>query len=183
MPDQVRHGRLKLSNFLNCDAVSRGSGKRVAGQAVNPPLQRRTQMTRLGRSELTCPQCRNRQETDLYHSINVGLNPELRERLFNGEINVFKCESCKTIAAIGQPLLYNDMKRRYCVQYFPPDLLKEDEFLRQYSAEGKLKMEGSIDSISEHSRYLLVPHIVFDLKEMVYYIEFRDRLFDIYEKT
>ena len=44
-------------------------------------------------------------------------------------------------------------------------------------------MEESFESISEVSRYLFTPHIVFDLNEMVHYIEFRDRLFDIYEDT
>lgn len=140
-------------------------------------------MTRFGSSELACPKCGNRQETKLWHSINASLNPELREKLFKGEINIFKCESCNTIAFIGQPLLYNDMKRNYCVQYFPPELLKEESFLRQYLRDGKLKMEESLDSISEVSRYLFTPHIVFDLNEMVHYIKFRERLFDIYEDT
>ena len=140
-------------------------------------------MTKFGSSELACPQCGNKQETKLWHSINVRLNPELREKLFNGEINVFKCESCNTVALIGQPLLYHDMKRNYCIQYFPPELLKDESFLRQYSRAGRLKMEESFESISEVSRYLFTPHIVFDLNEMVHYIEFRDRLFDIYEDT
>jgi hypothetical protein len=140
-------------------------------------------MTRVGSSEIACPQCGNRQETPLWHSINVNLNPELRERLFNGDVNIFKCESCNTIAFIGQPLLYHDMKRHYCVQYFPPELLKDESFLRQYSRDGKLKMEESYEKISKESQHLFTPHIVFNLKEMVHYIKFRDRLFDIYEKT
>ena len=140
-------------------------------------------MTKFGSSELTCPKCGNRQETTLWDSINVSLNPEMREKLFKGEINIFKCESCNYIAFVGQPLLYNDMKRNYCVQYFPPELLKDESFLRQYSRDGRLKMEESLNSISEVSRYLFTPHIVFDLNEMVHYIGFRERLYDIYEDT
>lgn len=138
-------------------------------------------MTRVGSSEITCPKCGNRQATTLWDSINVRLNPELREKLFNREINIFKCESCGTVAFIGHPLLYNDMKRNYCVQYFPPEFLKDESFLRQYSRDGTLKMEQPVISISEVSRYLLTPHIVFDLIEMVNYIKFRERLFEIYE--
>ena len=73
------------------------------------------------------------------------------------------------------------MKRNYCVQYLPPELLKDESFLRQYSRDGRLKMERAVDSISEISRYLLTPHIVFDLNEMVHYIQFRERLYDIYD--
>ena len=139
-------------------------------------------MTRVGSSKFSCPNCGNRQETQFWHSINVRLNPELRENLFKGEINIFKCESCNTVAYIGHPLLYNDMQRNFCVQYFPPELLKDESFLRQYSRDGRLKMEESLSGISEVSRYLFTPHIVFDLIEMVHYIEFRERLFDIYEE-
>ena len=88
----------------------------------------------------TCPKCGNRQEATLWDSINVRLNPELREKLLKHEINIFKCGSCDTVAFIGHPFLYNDMRRNYCVQYFPPELLKDESFLRQYSRDGRLKM-------------------------------------------
>jgi len=44
-------------------------------------------------------------------------------------------------------------------------------------------MEEALNGISEMSRYLFTPHIVFDLYEMVHYIKFRERLFEIYEDT
>ncbi len=42
--------------------------------------------------ELECPKCGTRQNVFLYDSINVSIDPNLKEKLFKGEINVFQCE-------------------------------------------------------------------------------------------
>ncbi|NWF92143.1 MAG: hypothetical protein HXY46_04465 [Syntrophaceae bacterium] len=44
--------------------------------------------------ELECPKCNTKQNVLLYDSINVSLDPNLKERLFKGEINVSQCEKC-----------------------------------------------------------------------------------------
>ncbi len=41
--------------------------------------------------ELNCPKCGDKQETTIYESINVSLDPTLKERLYRGEINTFHC--------------------------------------------------------------------------------------------
>jgi CpXC protein len=138
-------------------------------------------MTRRGSFELECPGCGKKQETMVCHTINVTLNPELREQLLKGEINVFRCESCGTKAFIETPVLYHDMTRQYSVQYLPFEYMNNETFLRGFTADGQQKFTVVGEQTSKTNQYLLLPHIVFDLAEMARYIRFRDRLFDLHE--
>ena len=71
--------------------------------------------------EIECPKCGRKQTETLYETINVTLNHDLKQKLFEGEINRFRCKSCGNEAYISLPLLYHDMGRKYCVQYYPFD--------------------------------------------------------------
>jgi hypothetical protein len=130
--------------------------------------------------ELTCPQCGNTQEVTVWDSLNVSIDPELRNRLFNADINIFKCESCDNKAIINVPLLYLDMNRQYCVQYYPPEAIEDDNFLAQFTPDGKWNFRDIPEIVNNDLNYMGDPHIVFSLFEMIQYIKFRDRL---YERT
>ena len=48
-------------------------------------------MSKCHKEEFICPKCQGKGEFDLWESMNVDLNPELREKLFSGEILTFRC--------------------------------------------------------------------------------------------
>ncbi len=129
--------------------------------------------------ELKCPSCKNPQGVTVWHSINVTIDPTLRARLFNGEINKLKCSKCGLEIRLAAPLLYHDMKRKFCVQYYPPGELEEAAFFRIFTPDGKPIVPG-LDklpaALATRGNYLSEPHIVFDLDEMCRYIVFRERL-------
>ena len=133
-------------------------------------------MTQMDSHKVNCPQCGHLQETPVWSSLNVTLEPDLRKKLFNGEINVFVCQKCENKALINVSLLYHDMDRQYCVQYFPEEALRDSEFFKSFSKDGKLKMDELSTMMGKIGQYMVEPHIVFDLNEMIRYIEFRDRL-------
>jgi hypothetical protein len=131
--------------------------------------------------KITCPKCHYLQDTPVWHSVNVSLDPTLRERLFNGEINLFTCTKCGKRATIDVPLLYHDMTRKYCVQYYPPKSLEDPKFVRELTSEKKADNPTKLPASKAQSLdrdYLSRPHIVFDMHEMVRYIMFRDLVFD-----
>jgi hypothetical protein len=131
-------------------------------------------MSRLSNQELSCPKCGNSQEVTVWDSLNISLDSNLKDRLFSGEINVFRCNTCDCEAFINRPLLYHDKDREYCVQYYPPEILNDDNFYKIFTERGKFVVEGIPDG-----HYLLEPHLVFNVNEMLIYIEFRDKLFEI----
>jgi hypothetical protein len=135
-------------------------------------------MSQMVMHKLACLECGHEHEAAVWNSVNVSLDPELRQKLFDAEINLFKCVSCGKTAFINVPLLYHDMKRQYCVQYYPPLAIDDEAFLQQFTRDAKLDMTKFPGGMFERTNYLAAPQIVFDMNDMVRYIEFRDRLFE-----
>lgn len=136
-------------------------------------------MTQMESHKLNCPKCGHLQDTVVWTSLNVSLDPNLREKLFNGEINVFICEKCGNRAVINTALLYHDMDRQYCVQYYPPEAIEDPKFFKNFTKDAKLNVGGFSKAMEKISHYLMEPYIVFDLDGMIQYIRFRDKLHDL----
>jgi len=148
-------------------------------------------MTLANSHELQCPKCGVAQKVTVWVTINVNVDPGLRDRLFAGDINFFHCASCGHHTFVDAPLMYHDMKGQFCVQYLSPTSLDDPEqAFRLYNAEGRLDMKdpredfhGGLIQQSPHynpnlGAYILSPHIVFHMKEMIRYVRFREFLYD-----
>jgi hypothetical protein len=136
-------------------------------------------MTEMNLEVLQCPACGHEQQVLVFSSVNITLNPELKEKVMNYEINLFKCDACANGAFINTPLLYHDMDRKYCVQYYPLESLTIPDFLGSFSRDGTLIKDQPFERIKispllASSEYLFRPHIVFDIQELVHYVMFRD---------
>ena len=129
-------------------------------------------MSRQYRESVQCPKCGANQEVTVWCSLNVGLDPELRTRLFNGEINQFVCEKCQHKAFLDTPLMYHDMPRKFSVQYYPPQSLDDAEFIGLFEPSNPPKMK----KLPQKMGYLSQPHIVFDLNDFLNCIEFHERI-------
>lgn len=130
-------------------------------------------MTMMDSHSITCPHCGNVQESVMWTTINVSNEPSLKKMLMEGMINTFVCKKCHEKRFIAIPLLYHDMDQKFCVQYYPTQVL-DDEFLRQFNADGSYAFKDMSPAIA--GSYIAHPHIVFDMAEMVRYIMFRDKL-------
>lgn len=128
-----------------------------------------------------CPACGHKQIAEFYQAINVKLNPELKERLFKGELNMFVCEECSKRAVVDLVFLYHDMDKRFCVQYCPVELVvqQSDKLSEMYTVDGRLSVPANIQ-LPEAAQYMYEPHIVLSLDEMIRYVQFRDTLFEKY---
>ena len=51
-------------------------------------------MSQLCKDSITCPKCHKEGEFEYWSSINVDLDPELKEKIFNEEIFVWTCPEC-----------------------------------------------------------------------------------------
>ena len=68
---------------------------------------------------IKCPECDHDQETELYESINIGTDPELRDALLANRVNNIECESCAFEFRVEKTLLYNDPLRGFMVYCVP----------------------------------------------------------------
>src|SRR5262245_50825522 len=116
-------------------------------------------MSRKESVSLSCPKCGNEQQIIVWTSLNVTLDPEARDDLFQGKINQFECQKCDTKASIDANLLYHDMERDFVVWYFSPQQIEDEEFLGNFTLEGIFTVPGL--SGTQLSKALQNPHIVF----------------------
>ena len=72
----------------------------------------------------------------------------------------------------GAPLLYHDMRRHFCVQFYPPQAIESDGFLGEFERSYPVTVKGMF----EETGYLARPHLVFDMDDLVHRVEFLERL-------
>lgn len=82
--------------------------------------------------KISCPNCSKENEVILWEKINVNINPDLKEKLFDESINNMICENCSYKSRIDIPLYYNDAKKNYfiyLVSDFPVGKVKEERLI------------------------------------------------------
>jgi predicted RNA-binding Zn-ribbon protein involved in translation (DUF1610 family) len=130
--------------------------------------------------EAKCPACGDETQVTVWRSINVQQDPEAKELLLAGNVNVFRCPKCGYESLLDIDLLYHDMEEKFCVQYYPYERLSDDNFLANFSLEGEPALEVPEGMrLKPDMDYMAHPHIVFELGELVRYVAFRDRLFEL----
>jgi hypothetical protein len=127
--------------------------------------------------EAKCPACGEESSVTVWRAINATNDPDARELLLAGGVNVFTCPKCRYESLLDIDLLYHDMERKFCVQYYPFERLADDGFLAAFDIEGRLAAGGL--RLPEQAEYLGRPHIVFELGELVRYVAFRERLSEL----
>lgn len=130
--------------------------------------------------EVTCPACGEHSSATIWRSMSVSQDPDAKELLLAGSVNVFACPKCRYESLVDTDFLYHDMEHRFCVQYYPYERLADDGFLGHFTVEGRPNpVTESGLSLPESAAYLLRPHIVFEMGELVRYVAFRDRLIEL----
>lgn len=68
---------------------------------------------------ISCPFCGKEQNVELYDSILVDEEPELRAALLANRVNRVDCQGCGKSFRIDKPLVYQDRESRVLIQYDP----------------------------------------------------------------
>jgi hypothetical protein len=71
---------------------------------------------------IQCPNCGNQYETPIRTVVDVGQNPQLRQALLSGQLNVAICPKCNQGGVIETPLVYHDPQAEFLAVYFPPQV-------------------------------------------------------------
>lgn len=73
-------------------------------------------MSLANKSLQLCPHCQSMQEVDYYQSVNVTINPELKQKVLSGTLNINICTACKKEISIMSGFLYHDMTNRIMLE-------------------------------------------------------------------
>lgn len=82
-------------------------------------------MSKVHKEEIICPNCQAKGEFDLWDSMNVDLDPELRKKVFNEEAFIYTCPKCGHRIGVPYGTLYHDMIHRFMLFF---DFFKPDDF-------------------------------------------------------
>ncbi len=114
-------------------------------------------MTKIESENIQCSNCKYNFSVDTYESINTEINPDLKEKLLNNEINKAVCPKCKQENKISIPVLYHDMQNQIMIYVLP------------FSGEG----------IPQKERTELIPLFINKLKEFSQFIDDLEYTYDI----
>lgn len=67
--------------------------------------------------KLVCPECNKEFNTDIYTSINVQLDKDMKTKILSGKLFDIECEHCHAKFHIPYPVLYHDMEKKLLIQY------------------------------------------------------------------
>jgi len=81
---------------------------------------------------IRCPQCGHEQKVELYDSINVTQQPELKTALFENRLNRIQCVSCEASFRVDKPLLYHDPSRNILIHWMPDTAVSREEILDEF---------------------------------------------------
>ena len=65
-------------------------------------------MSHLIEHDIECPYCQHPNTVEVWSVINVNLDPELKDLLLGGELNMAECEACRKMFYAEHFLLYHD---------------------------------------------------------------------------
>ena len=130
---------------------------------------------------VTCNSCNTVMEYDIYESINVTLQPKLKEKIVNDELFVLTCPNCGKKFYLSYDFLYNDIDCGFMVQYCNAD--NHDEKVEQFKAivnNFKKEINEHFTSLSYKFRFVSDFH---KLKEKVRIFDrnLDDRIIELYK--
>lgn len=80
-------------------------------------------MSEVKKETIICPHCQAKGKMDIWNSVNVDLDPKLREKIFNEELFLYHCPNCGETTGVPYGTLYHDMTHHFMLffDFFIPD--------------------------------------------------------------
>ena len=118
---------------------------------------------------IRCPQCDHTQDVELYDSINVAQEPQLKAALLENRLNRVQCESCDTSFRVDKPVLYHDADRNILIHWMPDNACSREEILDEFD-DAMEELRATLPEDMEPPRVRLVFTRV-ELVELMFMIE------------
>ncbi len=85
-----------------------------------------------------CPHCNSIQEIEFYQTVNITVNPSLKDKVLSGKLNSKICTNCHQEINIFSGLLYHDMENRLMFEIKVSDKVDEGkaDVLNEFKKNG-----------------------------------------------
>ena len=113
--------------------------------------------------EITCP-CGNVFEADLISAISVADNPELKESLISGEINLVSCPQCGEMFYAECFILYHDSENELIAFVYPLTFQNQAARCREKMLN---EFRSALDNFTEKQKINYAPLLIFGIEDLV----------------
>lgn len=125
-------------------------------------------MTLSNKQNIKCPQCGHESEFEFYKSINTMINPELKEKVCNGDIFKFTCPNCGEETIVAYPFLYHMMESQTMIYLVGEDSVEDTAKIINKSKDLKI---DEVNVLSEIDYRIRIVTSVKDLLEKIDILE------------
>lgn len=114
-------------------------------------------------TQIRCPQCGTPFMAEIHQLIDSQRQPQLKQLLLSGQINVAVCPSCQAMTQLASPLVFHDAKHEMFLIHMPQELNLNTR--QREEMVGRLT-RGLMDSLPPEQRrgYLLQPQTILTMQ-------------------
>lgn len=113
-------------------------------------------MSQVVRTSLTCPRCGTPFTAIIEQIIDVGRDPQAKQRFLSGRINMITCPQCGHTFAIGTPLVYHDPQKELLLIHVPMQINIDQQERERLIGDLTRRVTDSIPA-EQRKAYLLQP--------------------------
>lgn len=130
-------------------------------------------MSYLANEDILCTHCQFLNTVEVWSIVNVQEDPELKDLLLGGELNMAECSACKKVFYAEHFLLYHDPTSELIAFVYP----YEDRVERViYEEKTKVDFQLSQESLALADKLNYSPLTLFGLDELVKVIEMEEEV-------
>ncbi len=120
----------------------------------------------MSKTQISCPNCKQPILADIEQLFDVNANPQAKEQLLSGQVNVVNCPQCGYSGSLATPVVYHDASKDYLLTYFPQELNLPME--DQERTIGPL-IKKVVDNLPQEERkgYLFKPQQMFTFQTLI----------------
>ncbi|MGA2091225.1 MAG: CpXC domain-containing protein [Endomicrobiales bacterium] len=108
--------------------------------------------------------CGEQFEAELWTSINITEDPELKDSLDAGEINIVCCPACSQIFHVEHFLLYHDSKNELLAFVYPSSFADQE---KQLTRKMNTDIENALTGLPSDQKFAYQPILVFGLDALL----------------
>jgi hypothetical protein len=117
-------------------------------------------------TQITCPNCGTPYVADIHQIIDAGRQPQLKEMLLSGQLNIAVCPSCGAGGRVATPLLFHDPTHDLFMVHVPQEMHLDQ--VRREELIGRLVQQVINQTPMEKRRgYMLQPQTMLTMQSFM----------------
>jgi len=76
----------------------------------------------MAKVQTSCPRCKSPVIADVEQVFDLNQDPQAKQRLLSGQVNVVRCANCGYEGMLGTPIIYHDPEKEFLFTFVPSDL-------------------------------------------------------------